>query len=155
MEVGEAKHGGNMDTKIITKGSSLYFPVNQKGAMLALGDLHAVMGDGELSFAGLEIPGEVEIKVSVLKSKKIIEWPIVELEDRIEIIASGESLDLAMQEAARTAVGYLQEALKVSWGEAYVMSSLVVDLNISQVVNPKKTVRASIPKNILEIEDLL
>ncbi|WP_100065502.1 acetamidase/formamidase family protein [Miniphocaeibacter massiliensis] len=57
-----------MDSKIITKGANLYFNVNQKGAMLALVDLHAVMGDGKLCFTGVEISGEVELRVSVIKA---------------------------------------------------------------------------------------
>ena len=41
-------HGGNMDCKIITAGTTVYLPVNVEGALLAAGDLHAVMGDGEV-----------------------------------------------------------------------------------------------------------
>lgn len=149
------KHGGNMDSTVIRKGSTLYFQVQQEGAMLALGDLHAVMGDGELCFTGLEISGEVELEVEVIKTKRKLKWPIVELEDRIEIIASGESLDEATKQAASTAVDLMKDALKVSWAESYVMASLVMDLKISQIVNPKKTARAAIPKNIITMKDLL
>lgn len=149
------KHGGNMDSTVIGKGSSLYFQVQQEGAMLALGDLHAVMGDGELCFTGLEISGEVELEVEVIKTKRKLKWPIVELDDRIEIIASGESLDEATKEAASTAVDLMKDALKISWAESYVLASLVMDLKISQIVNPKKTARAAIPKNIVTIKELL
>src|SRR5699024_7193599 len=50
-------HGGNLDNKLITTGARLYFPVNVEGALFQCGDLHAAMGDGEISGAGLEIPG--------------------------------------------------------------------------------------------------
>lgn len=149
------KHGGNMDSKVITKGTNLYFQVNQKGAMLSLGDLHGVMGDGELCFTGLEISGEVELKATVIKGKRNINWPIVETENRIEIIGSGENLEKAMKAAASDGVRYIQEALGSSWAESYIMGSLVLDLRISQVVNPMKTVRASIPKYILTMDDIL
>lgn len=149
------KHGGNMDTKLITKGTSLYFNVNQEGGMLALGDLHGVMGDGELCFTGLEISGEVTLRVNVLKDKKKIEWPIIELDDRIEIIVSDENIDKAVKKAASLGVKYISESLNVKWEEAYIMASLVMDLNISQIVNPMKTGRVSIPKNIVTMEQLL
>ena len=61
-------HGGNMDNRRIGKGSVLYLPVNVPGALLAMGDLHALMADGEVLICGLEIPGEVEVKVDVVKN---------------------------------------------------------------------------------------
>src|SRR5699024_4960886 len=54
-------HGGNMDTKQITEGATLYFPVFQEGALFATGDFHAAMGDGEVSGTGIEVPGEVTV----------------------------------------------------------------------------------------------
>ncbi len=64
-----------MDTKDIKAGSTLYFPVNQRGgALLALGDCHAIMGDGELCFTGLEIPAKVTLEINLIKDKNI-KWP--------------------------------------------------------------------------------
>lgn len=51
-----------MDTTDICKGSTVYFPVNKKGALLALGDCHALMGDGEICFTDCEIAAEVTLK---------------------------------------------------------------------------------------------
>lgn len=135
------KHGGNMDTKDIKKGSTLYFPVNQRGAMLALGDCHAIMGDGEVCFTGLEIPGEVTLELNVIKNKSIV-WPIVETEEYTMVIASGDTLEDAAYEATNQAVNYLKDGLNMGWEDAYILASLSVDLKISQVVDPKLTVRA-------------
>lgn len=60
-------HGSNMDCKRIVKSAVLYLPVNVPGGLLAMGDLHVVMGDGEIVVCGLEISGEVTVRVSVLK----------------------------------------------------------------------------------------
>ncbi len=57
------RHGGNMDTNLIGKGATLYLPVFQEGGLFALGDLHAVMADGEVCVTGCEIQGEVTVKV--------------------------------------------------------------------------------------------
>ncbi|HSH36090.1 acetamidase/formamidase family protein [Schnuerera sp.] len=148
------KHGGNMDTTDIKKGSTLYFPVNQNGALLALGDCHAVMGDGELCFTGLEIPAEVLLEVDVIK-EKTIEWPLVETEEHTMVIASGEDLEEALYSATNEAVKYIMNSLKLEWEDAYILASLSVDLKISQVVDPKKTIRAAIPKDVVPTERII
>lgn len=100
------KHGGNMDTSEIKKGSILYFPVNQTGALLALGDLHAAMGDGELCFTGLEIPGIVTLEVDIIKDKHL-EWPLLETPLETMVIASGDSIEEAIVNGSKEIVHYL------------------------------------------------
>ena len=60
-------HGGNMDCAEVREGVSLYLPVCVEGALLAMGDLHACMGDGEVMGCGLEVAGEVTVRVEVVK----------------------------------------------------------------------------------------
>lgn len=148
------KHGGNMDTTDIAPGSTLYFPVNQKGAFLAMGDCHAVMGDGEVCVSGCEINSEVTVKVDVIKNRKI-EWPLVETKDYTMVITSGNSPADALKEATRQAVDLLRKGLRLSWDDAYMLASLVMDLKISQIVDPAKTVRAAIPKYILSTQGII
>ncbi|NLW23625.1 MAG: acetamidase/formamidase family protein [Tissierellia bacterium] len=148
------KHGGNMDTADIGIGSTLYFPVNQKGALLALGDCHALMADGEIACSGLEIAAEVILQVDVIKGKEIA-WPLVETDDYTMVIASGDTLDEAVYAASDEAVKYLAKGLNMSWEEAYILASLAVDIRISQLVDPKLTVRAVIPKRILETQKII
>lgn len=148
------KHGGNMDTTDIKAGSTLYFPVNQKGALLALGDCHALMGDGEICFTGLEVPAEVTLELNLIKGKSI-KWPLVETDEHTMVIASGNDLESALYEATSQAVKHLQDSLKIEWEEAYILASLCVDLKISQVVDPKKTIRAAIPKHVVSTEKLI
>lgn len=148
------KHGGNMDTTDICEGSSLYLPVNQYGALLALGDCHAIMGDGELCFTGCEIAAEVTLKTEVIK-QKLIEWPLVETSDYTMVVASGETIDDAIESATEQAVDLMMKALNISWEESYILSSLALDIKVSQVVDPKKTVRGAIPKYLLSTEQLI
>lgn len=148
------KHGGNMDTKDIKVGSTLYFPVHQKGALLALGDCHAIMGDGEICFTGLEVPAEVILEVNLIKNKAII-WPLVETKEYTMVIASGNNLERAVYEATNQAVDHLKNSLNMDWEDAYILASLSVDLKISQVVDPKMTVRAAIPKYIVPTETII
>ena len=64
-------HGANMDCKTMVAGNTLYLPVNVEGGLLALGDLHSVMGDGEVAVSGAETAGEVKLKIDVIKNKEI------------------------------------------------------------------------------------
>ena len=92
-------HGGNMDTKLITEGATLYFPVFTEGALFALGDLHAAMGDGEVGVSGIEIPGKVTVTLTVIKGPSL-KNPLLVSDEGIAAIVSAPTLD----EAAKTSV---------------------------------------------------
>lgn len=145
------KHGGNMDTNDIRENSTIYLPVRQNGGLLAIGDCHAVMGDGETGVSGCEIAAEITLKVDLIKNKEI-NWPLIETDNDTMVVASGDTLEESVYNAVDEATKHLQRGLEVSWGDAYILSSLVVDLRISQVVNQKKTVRAVIPKSLISTD---
>lgn len=147
-------HGGNMDTTDIRKGATVYFPIREKGALFALGDCHAIMGDGELCVSGLEVQADVSLKVSVIKDADI-KWPLIENDKEVMVVASAETLDEAVVKAARELTQYVQETHKIEWEEAYMFNSMFVDYKISQVVNPLKTVRAVVSKDLLTISQIL
>ena len=146
--------GGNLDTKYVTEGATIYLPVEFDGALFGLGDLHAAMADGELCVASCEVSGEVEVEFEVLK-KLAPPWPVLEYKDHVYIIVSASSLEEALKEASRIAVKALSRALSLDWYDAYMLSSLVANVQISQLVNPRKTVRIAIPSNILDARKLL
>jgi amidase len=142
-------HGGNMDCKKIIKGSTLYLPVNVPGALLSMGDLHAVMGDGEIVVCGLEIPGEVEVKVSVVKGESL-PLPMLVDKEKVMTIASAETLDEAAKMATINMHQFLVEHLDIGIDEAGMLLSLVGDLRICQVVDPLMTARMEFPQWILD-----
>lgn len=142
-------HGGNMDSKVIAEGSSVYLPVNVPGAMLAMGDLHALMGDGEVLFCGVETAGTVKLRTRLLKGITL-PCPIVETKDAIYAIWSEETLDLASVAVVDKAVTLLTQALEISYGEALCLLSAVGNLQICQIVDPLKTVRMEVPKMLLK-----
>ncbi len=148
------KHGGNMDTTDIAQGNTVYFPVRQKGALLALGDCHAIMGDGEICFTGLEVPASVKLRVSVIKDKKVT-WPLIETKDSTMVVASGDDVDKAIYNATEETVELLSKALDMDFEETYLLTSIAVHMKISQVVDPRKTIRSEIPHAIITTEKLL
>src|SRR5512133_3235517 len=44
--------GGNMDAQEVTTGTTLHLRANHDGALLHIGDMHAIQGDGEICGAG-------------------------------------------------------------------------------------------------------
>lgn len=138
------RHGSNMDTRDIKVGSALYLPVFQHGAMLALGDIHAAMADGEVCVTGCEVQAEVTVRPSLIKSFSL-DWPAVEADGSLMLIVSGKTLDTAVEEATRQVVALLSSSLGISSEDAYMLTSLAVDMRISQCVDPLKTVRACVP----------
>ncbi len=142
-------HGGNMDCKEIIKGATLYMPVNVKGGLLAMGDLHAVMGDGETGGCGLEIKGEVTVKVDVVKNKAF-PLPMLVSDGKLIVIAAGETLEEANKKAVANMHSYLVEELKMDKHEAAFLMSLAGDLKICQIVNPVMSVRMELPMEIVK-----
>lgn len=146
------RHGGNMDCKRITKGSTLYLPVNVEGALLAIGDLHAVMGDGEVAVCGVEIAGEVEVRVSVEKELDI-PLPMLVDEKRLMAIASAKTLDEASVMATENMHKFLTDIVGMDPNEAVMLLTTIGDLRICQIVDPLMTVRMELPLWVLEEYD--
>lgn len=148
------KHGGNLNVAQITKGSKIYLPVAVEGALFAAGDLHAIQADGEACVAAIEVAGELSLRFNLIKGMKP-SWPILETKDRYSILTADESLDKAAQLAVEEAVRCLMKAKGWSFEEAYMFSSIGVNVEVNQIVDPKKGVRASIPKELIEIKHFL
>ena len=142
-------HGGNLDTKEIAEGATLYLPVFTPGAHLALGDLHAVMGDGEVCGTGFEIRGSVRIRVDIARGCTF-NSPVVENENSFFFLASSPEIETAVRMVTASAVEYIKKRNSISWIDAYMLASLGCDLMFSQVVNPWKTVKMRVGKELLK-----
>ncbi len=148
------EYGGNMNVALITKGARLYLPVFVKGALLAIGDLHVVQGDGEICVSAAEVSGRVTVKVNIIKGRRP-RYPVLETNNRFAVLTYGKTVDEAVYKASEAAVEILMKACNLSFEEAYMLASLIVDLRINQVVDPMKGVRAEIPKKYVNIDDVL
>ncbi|MGG1659255.1 acetamidase/formamidase family protein [Brevibacillus sp. NRS-1366] len=145
-------HGGNMDCKRIVKGAVLYLPVNVPGALLSMGDLHAVMADGEIVICGLEIPGEVTVDIAVIKGTHL-PLPMLSEGEHVMTIASAQTLDEAAKMATVHMHRFLVEKVGLPNEEAGMLLSLIGDLRICQVVDPLMTARMELPKWVLKQYD--
>ena len=144
------KHGGNMDTKLIGEGAVLYLPVAAEGALFGAGDVHAIMGDGEVGGTGLEIPAEVTVTLEVIKGGAP-EFPLVETEGAYAFIVSDETLDEATDKGVELMHAFLKTKLTgLSDEEISILMSLVGSTEICQIVDPLKTVRFVFPKEYVK-----
>ena len=142
-------HGGNMDCKRIGAGATLYLPVNVEGALLAMGDLHAVMGDGEVCVCGAEIAGEVTVRVSVVKGQPL-PLPFLADEKHAMAIYSAEGLGAAAEGATLRMREFLIGYAGMAAHEAGMLLSLAGDLRICQAVDPNKTCRMEVAMDVLK-----
>ena len=130
------KHGGNLDNNMNRKGSIVHLPVKHKGALLGMGDMHASMGDGEICGTGVEIAGDVLIKVDVIKGITT-DFPVTETADSwITHGVAVEDLTLALKLACEEAAGLLVNHWGFTYEDAFIFLSVAGDLGIAQSVHP-------------------
>jgi acetamidase/formamidase len=144
------KNGSNMDVNEMQAGSTLYFPVFQKGGLIWTGDSHCLQGNGEVNLTALECSyKEIEIEPIVRKDMHI-DWPRAETSTHWVFMGFDEDLNEAMKIAVRETVNFLaeQKIVPMSREEAYALTSIVGDCRVSQVVDIRKGVHCMIPKSI-------
>lgn len=143
-----AAHGGNLDNKYVTNGTRLYFPVNVPGALFQCGDLHAAMGDGEISGAGLEVAGTVKVKLDVVKAFPS-ERPIMETADRWYTIATAEEYNDALKLVTKDMRKLLMDAYGWNENDTTIYLSLQGDVEVCQSCTPSDldiVLRLGVPK---------
>jgi len=130
------RHGGNLDNALHGPGATVMLPVRQSGAMLAIGDMHASMGDGEVSGTGVEINGEVLVRVNVLKGKQS-RWPVTELRDSwVTHGVTDNDLDEAIRLACEEAARLLVDQWGFTMEDAFIFLSVACDVGIAQSCHP-------------------
>lgn len=130
------RHGGNMDDHVHGIGATLHMPVFQSGGQLAIGDMHASMGDGEISGTGIEIGGTARIRVDVIKAK-CGQWPVTETADAFYTHGtSPDSIDDALRRACEEASRLLVDEWGFSPEDAFMFLSVAGDLGIAQYCHP-------------------
>lgn len=137
-------HGGNMDTRHIRKGATVYLPVAVPGALLSMGDLHAAMADGEVVVCGAEVSGSVTVEVDVLRALSL-PCPVVEDNEATYFVYSADDLDKAARGALEAALYHITSRTRLTLPEAGMLLSLSGHLEISQIVDPLMTARMRLP----------
>jgi acetamidase/formamidase len=139
--------GGNLDNKELAAGSTLYLPVHVAGALFSVGDGHAGQGDGEADGSALEMAVRGKLQITVRKDLKL-SWPRAENADFYMTMGLDPDLDTAAEMAVTDMVDYLVSERKLTREEAYMITSMAVDLHVTELVDDVKGIHAMLPKRI-------
>jgi acetamidase/formamidase len=128
-------HGGNMDLPDVCVGNTIYLPVYVDGALLHLGDVHAIQGDGEITGSAVEMPSECNLTIGLLK-KRTIPLPRIESEEHIMAVASsgiGRSLQDAIRIAYIQLVFWMEEDFGFNRSDAFQLCAQVGKLRLGNL----------------------
>jgi acetamidase/formamidase len=147
-------HGGNMDNKELVAGTTVFYPVNAKGALFEAGDGHANQGNGEVDITALEtqLTGTFQFIVHKgdLNDPHRLLWPRAETPTQYIAMGFDEDLKTATEMAIRNMVTFLSEQNPdhphISRDDAYALISVACDVDITQLVDTKSGVHVMCPK---------
>jgi acetamidase/formamidase len=153
-----SRFGGNMDTKHLRVGATLFLPVGVEGALFSLGDTHAAQGDGEVCGTAIEAAMDVVVRLSVRRDFAIAAphydvpaGAVARSEASSFHVCTGVGPDLmeAARDAVRATISYLGERYGLDREEAYALASVAADLRIHEVVDaPNWVVGSFVPQSI-------
>lgn len=153
-------NGGNIDTKHLTKGATIYLPVLAPGALFSIGDGHAAQGDGEVCGTAIETPMQITLRLTVRKDLPVAELqyctagpltPRTNIAPYYATTGHGPDLMEAARNAVRHMISYLERTYGLSRADAYMLCSVAVDLKINEIVDaPNWIVGAYLPTSIFQ-----
>jgi acetamidase/formamidase len=140
-------HAGNMDNKELVAGTTLYIPVAAKGALFEAGDGHAGQGNGEVDISALETYLTGTFKF-VLHKHQQLSWPRAETPQYFITMGFSTDLKEATEHALREMIDYLVTEKHMTRDDAYMLCSVAVDMDITELVDGNVGVHAMLPKKI-------
>jgi acetamidase/formamidase len=153
-------HGGNMDTRHLTAGATLFLPVFHEGARLSMGDGHAAQGDGEVCGTAIETPMRALVRLTVRKDLSLTAPEFITAPEpasktpvgrRYATDGVGPDLLVAARDAVRRMIDWLGREHGLAPVDAYMLCSVGIDLRISEIVDlPNFVVTAHCPLSIFE-----
>ena len=140
--------GGNMDYNEVREGVTVYLPVYQEGALLFVGDGHALEGDGELTGDALETSMDVDFTVNLVRGKST-QGPRFENDEYLMASGIAGSLQDALQQATTELARWLEQDYKLTPNESNVVLGSSIRYDIAEVVDPQVHIVAKIRKAAL------
>lgn len=144
-----ASFGGNMDFNAVLAGNTVYLPVQQPGALLYLGDGHALQGDGETTQWALETSLDVEFRVALRKQRAYL-TPRVESPTQVMALGQGGSSDDALRVATAGLLQWLQDEYGLSLSEATQVLGVAVHYQVANLAGRSVGVAAKLDKALLD-----
>jgi acetamidase/formamidase len=143
-------YGGNLDVQEIGPGCRVILPVAVNGALFALGDCHAVQGDGELCGMGaIECRTRTTVRLGLGPRPAEMRWPRLETESHIGAVACARPLEDAFRLAVRELVAWMQADYGMTLEDSVLLLGQVAEARATQIVNPKYTYVVKIARRFL------
>jgi amidase len=142
-------YGGDIDMQELVSGSTLYLPVLVPGALLALGDCHAVVGDGAVAGTGAECASDTQIRVTVEKGKNLSS-PRALTRGHFVVLSYGHEVGPAMRDAVRGMVDFLVQEKGMAPYDAYTLLSLAGDIRVSRTFREISSIKMLLQRSVLE-----
>jgi acetamidase/formamidase len=146
-------YGGNLDIKLLGRGSSLYLPVQVPGALFYAGDSHCAQANGEVALTAIECSLTPTFELVVHKNMQLT-TPVGETEDAWIAIGLDRDLDEAMKKSVRESLRIVNEKYGMTKQDALMLGSAAIDFDVSQVVDIVKGIHGTIPKKLFEPVEL-
>jgi acetamidase/formamidase len=140
--------GGNLDYSGLHEGTTVYLPVSREGALLQVGDVHALQGDGELAGDALETSAELELLIDVIPGPAT-KGPRAEDADYLMAMGVAGSMEAALRMATTHLIQWLERDYSLTHSEAAIVLSSSMKYEIAEVVDPQFHIVAKISKAVL------
>ena len=143
-------HGGNMDVQEVCAGTTVYLPVAVPGALLHVGDAHALQGDGEIcGSGGIECRATTRLRVRLVQRPAPMRCVRMEDDAYIMAVACGRDVNESFREAAAELLAWIARDYGFTLEEAYLLMGQVMEARVTQFVNPTTTYICKMPKAVL------
>jgi amidase len=143
--------GGNMDIQEVCPGASVHLPVYVPGALVHIGDMHAIQGDGEICGAGgIESEGVARVSCSLGPKPEAMDYPRIENETHIIAVGMARPAEDAFRMALANLITWMEEGYGFSRPDAFLLLGQVMQARCTQFVNPTFTYVAMIAKEYLQ-----
>jgi len=143
-------HGGNMDVQEVAPGSIVYLPIEVEGALLHIGDVHAIQGDGEINCSGgIECRSLTTLSVSIISRPKNFHCVRIENADYIMAVGTERSLEESFYAAVKELIDWMVTEYDFVLEEAYLLLGQVMEARCTQFVNPTNSYICKIAKKYI------
>jgi amidase len=145
------RHGGNMDVQEVRPGATVYLPVEVPGALLHIGDVHAIQGDGEINCGGgIECRSEVTLTVDLAPRPARMEWPRIVDDTHLTAVGCARPAEDAFRIATEQLVYWLADSYGMDERDAFLLLGQVLEARCTQFVDPLYTYVAKVKRRYVE-----
>ena len=141
-------YGGDFDQKDVRAGCRVHLPVLVEGALVFFADPHAAISYGIIGGAGVECDATVRARIG-LEKRRTLDRPILEIDDTVQVLGFGPTVEAATEDCARGAVQLVVSRTGMDPREAYMLLSIVGELRIGTSPRPVMAARLIIPRTVL------